>query len=155
MGPWTHLESVVSTEAVEAMLARDRAEWQALVRVLEARPGRSLHDPESPTWNSRDVYAHLARWMEQSTAHLEAALVHSSFAPVEGTDDEINARWQSEAQRLSLEEVPVLGDARFRTPNRGHRVGQARAVERPDVCHRQRRRRGALRGAPPLHCRLA
>ena len=105
MGPWTHLESVVSTEAVEAMLARDRAEWQALVRVLEARPGHSLHDPESPTWNSRDVYAHLARWMEQSTAHLEAALVCSSFAPVEGTDDEINARWQSEAQRLSLEET--------------------------------------------------
>jgi len=43
------------------MLRRDRIEWQALVAILDARPAGALHDPESPKWEARDVYAHLAR----------------------------------------------------------------------------------------------
>ena len=64
----------MDSEAVAAMLREDRDEWEALVAVLEAHPEESLHDAGSPSWSSRDVYAHLARWIERSTAQLEARL---------------------------------------------------------------------------------
>lgn len=57
---------------IEEMLARDRAEWAPLVAALDARPEEVLHDPESPAWTAKEVYAHLARWMEHSTADFEA-----------------------------------------------------------------------------------
>lgn len=87
------------------MLREDRAEWEALVAVLEAHPEVSLHDSGSPSWTSRDVYAHLARWMDHSTARLEARLVGRTLPPLEGTDDDINARWQQEDSKLSLAEA--------------------------------------------------
>jgi hypothetical protein len=95
----------VDTEALASMLGEDRDEWEALVAVLEAHPEESLHDAGSPPWTSRDVYAHLARWIERSTAHLEARLAGRTLPPLEGTDDEINARWQQEDSRLSLDEA--------------------------------------------------
>ena len=95
----------MDTEAVVAMLRKDRAEWEALAAVLDAHPDESLHDPGSPPWTSRDVYAHLARWIEHSTAALEAWLVGRTHPPIEGTDDEINARWQQEDSGLSFEEA--------------------------------------------------
>ncbi len=91
--------------AIAAMLRWDRAEWEALIAVLEAHPQESLHDPDAPEWTSRDVYAHLARWMERSTADLEARLAGRTLPPLEGTDDEINARWQQEDSGLSLGEA--------------------------------------------------
>lgn len=87
------------------MLHEDTAEWQALVAVLEAHPNESLHNPDSPSWNSRDVYAHLARWMEHSTTSLEARLAGRTSRPIPGTDDAINARWQQEDSGLSLAEA--------------------------------------------------
>jgi hypothetical protein len=98
----------MDAEAVAAMLRQDRAEWEALVAVLEAHPDENLHGPGSPSWTSRDVYAHLARWIEHSTARLEASLAGRTLPPLEGTDDEINARWQHEDSRL------ILGEARQR-----------------------------------------
>jgi len=95
----------VDTEAVAAMLRRDRAEWEALVAVLEAQPERRLHGEDSPSWVSRDVYAHLARWMNRSTDDLEARLAGRTLPALEGTDDEINARWQREDSGLSLPEA--------------------------------------------------
>jgi hypothetical protein len=95
----------LDAEAIEAMLREDRAEWEALVAVLEAHPEGPLHDPKSPAWTSRDVYAHMARWIKHSTAHLEAHLAGREFPKVEGTDDEINARWQHEDSGLSLAEA--------------------------------------------------
>lgn len=95
----------MDAEAVAAMLREDRAEWEALVVVLEAHPEGPLHDRESPDWNSRDVYAHLARWIEHSTAHLRAHLEGRPFPNLKGTDDEINARWQREDSGLSLDEA--------------------------------------------------
>jgi hypothetical protein len=95
----------MDAEAVAAMLREDRAEWDALVAVLEAHPDESLHGAGSPAWTSRDVYAHLARWMEHSTADLEARLAGRSLPQLEGTDDEINARWQAEDSGLSLGEA--------------------------------------------------
>ena len=95
----------MDAEAVAAMLRKDRAEWEALTVVLDAHPEGSLHDPSSPLWTSRDVYAHLSRWIEHSTAALEARLAGRTLAQLEGTDDEINARWQQEDSGLSLGEA--------------------------------------------------
>jgi hypothetical protein len=95
----------VDIEALAAMLREDRAQWEALAKVLEAHPGGTLHDAGSPWWTSRDVYAHLARWIERSTAHLEARLAGRTLPPLEGTDDDINARWQQEDSRLSVGEA--------------------------------------------------
>jgi hypothetical protein len=92
----------VDTEAVAAMLRRDRAEWEALVAVIEAHPEQPLHGEGSPSWVSRDVYAHLARWIGRSTDDLEARLAGRALPPLAGTDDEINARWQREDSALSL-----------------------------------------------------
>jgi len=95
----------VDTEAVAAMLHRDRAEWEALVAVLEAHPEQRLHAEGSPSWVSRDVYAHVTRWIRHSTGDLEARLAGRTLTPLEGTDDEINARWQREDSALSLDEA--------------------------------------------------
>ncbi len=95
----------MDAEAVAAMLREDRTEWEVLVAVLEAHPQKSLHDPSSPRWTRRDVYAHLARWIERSTDALEARLAGRALPPLEGTDDEINARWQREDSGLSLGEA--------------------------------------------------
>lgn len=84
------------------MLERDSAEWRALTTLLDAHRGGSVHGAGSPRWESRDVYAHPSRWMNRSTHDLEAALEDRSRPLVEGSDDEINARWQSEDSGLSL-----------------------------------------------------
>ena len=89
--------------AVSTMLREDRAEWEALVALLEAHLKESLHGASAPSWTCRDVYAHLARWMDHSTNALEARLAGRTLPPLEGTDDEINARWQQEDSRLRLE----------------------------------------------------
>ena len=83
------------------MLREDRAEWNALVAVLDAHPGEALHGGTS-VWVSRDVYAHLARWMEHSTADLQARLEDLTLPPLSGTEDEINARWQQADSVLSF-----------------------------------------------------
>ncbi len=95
----------MDAEAVAAMLRKDRAEWEALTAVLDAHPEGSLHETNSPSWTSRDVYAHLARWIVRSTDALEARLAGRALPPLEGTDDEINARWQQEDSGLSLGEA--------------------------------------------------
>src|SRR3990172_8671068 len=94
---------MVDSEALAAMLHEDRAQWEALVDVLEAQPQESLHDAGSPPRVSRDVYAHLARWMERSTDDLEARLAGRTLPPLLGTEDEINARWQQEDGALTAD----------------------------------------------------
>lgn len=95
----------MDAEAVAAMLHEDHAEWEDLVAALEAHPVESLHQADAPPRTSRDVYAHLARWMERSTDDLEAWLAGRPPVVLEGTDDEINARWHAEDSRLSLDEA--------------------------------------------------
>ena len=111
----------MDAEAIAAMLRKDRAEWEGLVAVLEAHPHKSLHDPGSPRWTSRDVYAHLSRWIERSTSEIEARLEGGTLQPLEGTDDEVNARWQREDSGLSL------GEARERAQQAFER--RLRAIE--------------------------
>ena len=56
------------------MLSRDREEWARLVELLDSHPGGPVHDPESPDWEARHVYAHLARWLNHSMDDFEAVL---------------------------------------------------------------------------------
>lgn len=93
----------MNAEAVAAMLDEDRREWTALCDALDAHPEGALHDPESPEWTARDVYAHLARWIAHSTGDLESVLAGGAIAVIEGEDDEINARWQAEDRPLTLD----------------------------------------------------
>ncbi len=95
----------MDAEAIVVMLREDRAQWEALTAVLDSHPERSLHDPSSPPWTSRDVYAHLARWIERSTSELGVRLEGGTLQQLAGTDDEINARWQQEDSELSLDEA--------------------------------------------------
>ena len=103
----------MTTDAIAAMLTEDRARWNALVVALEAHTQESLHAAGSPPWVSRDVYAHLARWMEHSTADFAARIEGGSVSPIPGTDDEINGRWQAEDSGLSLDEARAWGQRAF------------------------------------------
>ncbi len=88
---------------VESMLGEDRAEWEALVALLEARGGvGNVHADSAPSWTSRDVFAHLARWIAHSTADLEGWLEGRPIASLDGSDEEINARWQAEDSALDV-----------------------------------------------------
>lgn len=95
----------MDAEAVRQMLHEDRAEWEALVAVLDAHPDGAVHDPESTEWTARDVYTHLARWITHSTNDLKAVLAGGKIALLEGSDDEINARWQAGDSHLSLDQA--------------------------------------------------
>lgn len=99
----------MDAQAVRKMLGKDRAEWEALVAVLDAHLDGPLHDPESPKWTSRDVYAHLARLMETTTNLLEAKLAGHTFPSFEGGDDEsenkANAEIQQQYSHMSLAEA--------------------------------------------------
>jgi len=85
----------VTQNDVAEMLRRDREEWEKLVTVLDSHPGGPVHDPESPEWEARHVYAHLARWISNSMDDFEALVEgRPRPAPPEGDDDAINARWR-------------------------------------------------------------
>jgi len=107
----------VSPNDVAEMLRRDREEWEKLVTVLDSHPGGPVHDPESPDWEARHVYAHLARWINKSMDDFEALIEsHPMPAPPEGDDDAINARWRRDDAAIDF------ADAR----NRAHRAYERR-----------------------------
>ena len=95
------------------MLARDYEEWGALVAALDERPEGVLHDTKSPAWDARDIYSHLARWINHSTDDLEAGRGGRAIAHPEGSDDEINARWQAQDSALTLAEARDRAHAAF------------------------------------------
>jgi hypothetical protein len=102
---------------IDAMLARDEAEWALLTALLDDAGDRVVHEPGSPPWNARDVYAHLARWIGHSVDAFEARLAGREPPPSPpGSDDEINARWQAADSALSF------ADAR----GRAHRAYERR-----------------------------
>jgi hypothetical protein len=103
----------VDANALAEMLERDRAEWQQLIALLEAQPGTPVHGPASPDWNARDVYTHFARWLDHSTDDFESALAGRALSRPEGTDDEINARWQQEDAALSFDDARRLAQRAF------------------------------------------
>jgi len=109
----------MNPDAIAAMLREDREEWNALCAVLDAHPDGALHDPESPEWTARDVYAHLARMME-STTTLLAKLVGipvpktDAFDEFHGNDENaVNARIQQKYRHLSLDEARAWAQRAF------------------------------------------
>jgi hypothetical protein len=104
----------MNAATIAAMLREDRAEWAALCAALDAHPDGPLHDPESPEWTARDVYAHLARWINHSTDAFELWLATRSLRPSTGEDDDtINARWQAKDSSLTLDEARALAQQAF------------------------------------------
>jgi len=99
----------VTPKDVAEMLWRDREEWEKLVTVLDSHPGGPVHDPESPEWDARHVYSHLARWISNSMDDFEAMIEgRPRPAPPEGDDDAINARWRRDDAAIDF------ADARYR-----------------------------------------
>lgn len=103
----------VNRQEIAEMLPRDREAWQRLTELLDTHPDAVIHDPESPAWTARDVYSHFARWLNHSTDDLEANLAGRTLARPQGTDDEVNARWQAEDAALSLAEARQRAQAAF------------------------------------------
>ena len=96
----------MDAEGVRKMIEEDRQEWAKLTAMLDAHPEGALHDPESLEWTARDVYNHLARWIDHSADALQAWLAGRTIAPLEGADDdETNAHIQREYSHLSLDEA--------------------------------------------------
>ena len=92
-------------EAVGTMLREDGEAWAALCAVLDAHPEVNLHDTNSRPWNSRDAYAHLARWMEYSAKALKALLAGETVPNLEDVSEELNVQWQEEDITMSLEDA--------------------------------------------------
>ena len=88
---------------VAEMLRRDREQWEKLVTVLDSHPGGPVHDRESPAWEARHVYAHLARWISNSMDDFEAMIEGRPLpAPPDGDDDAINARWRLDDETIDF-----------------------------------------------------
>jgi len=95
----------MNVELIEKMLDEDKTEWEAFVTLLNSHPEENLHDPDSPPWTSRDVFAHLARWTVYSIEQLEARIAGRESHSLGGTIEEINIQWQNEDQKISLAEA--------------------------------------------------
>ncbi len=95
----------MNREIIDEMMRRDRAAWEELTAILDANPDRSLHEPGTPLWTSRDAYAHLARWMEYGTQAIKVLLSGGAVPERTESDDEINGRWQREDSDMSLDET--------------------------------------------------
>lgn len=103
----------MDAESLARMLDRDHIEWARLVTILDAHPETVIHEPGAPPWTAKDIYSHFARWINHSTDDLEANRAGRALARLDGTDDEINARWQAEDAALSLDQARHQAQAAF------------------------------------------
>ena len=97
----------MTVDVIQAMLAEDERVWAELTAVLDTHPEVNLHNANSKPWNSRDAYAHLARWMEYSAKALKALVAGEKAPPptLEDITEELNVLWQAEDIALSLKEA--------------------------------------------------
>ena len=95
----------MNVDKVQVMLRIDRIGWDAIVSLLDTHPGESLHDPASPVWTSRDVYAHFARWLDRSNAHIKAYCAGKKLPELPATPEEMNDIWQKEDSAMTLTEA--------------------------------------------------
>jgi hypothetical protein len=105
----------MNAEEVKAMLCIDHIIWNALACLLEKHPEESLHDPASPRWTSRDVYAHFARWLGHSNACMEAYCAGRKLPQLEASPEEMNKRWQQQDRRMSLDDAREKSRDAFRS----------------------------------------
>jgi hypothetical protein len=95
----------LNQDKITEIIINDRKEWQLLTSSLDAHPGKTLHATPADPWNNRDVYAHLARWMEYSTREIKAYLAGHNLSEPVSNPEEINAYWQTLDSQLSLAEA--------------------------------------------------
>jgi hypothetical protein len=92
-------------EDVKTMLSIDLIVWNELACLLEKHPDGNLHAKNSPPWTSRDVYAHLARWLNHNNACIEAYCACKEHPQLAVPPLEMNDRWQKEDKNLTLDEA--------------------------------------------------
>jgi hypothetical protein len=95
----------MNMEMITEMSRKDCLEWELLTAVLDTHPEESLHGPNSPSWVSRDVYAHLARWINYSNRDMEAYCAGRSISPPIKNAEGLNSRWQQEDSWMTLPEA--------------------------------------------------
>jgi hypothetical protein len=103
----------MNPEHIRAMLCIDHIVWNALVCLLEKHPEESLHGPASPRWTSRDVYAHLARWLNHNNACIEAYCAGTELPQHLKAPEEMNDIWQQEDSVLTLADARTKAMAAF------------------------------------------
>jgi len=97
----------------DAILREDRECWGKLVAALDAHPSGSVNSPGTPVWTSRDVYAHLSRWMDFNIHAIGELTAGKRFPKLAQTTDEINNVWQIEDSRLTLAEARARAHASY------------------------------------------
>lgn len=95
----------MNAEVVKNMLTVDLIVWEELACLLEKHPDENLHAAGSPPWNSRDVYAHFARWFNRSNAHIEAYCAGQKLPELPVNPEKMNDIWQEEDKSLTLDEA--------------------------------------------------
>jgi hypothetical protein len=95
----------MNAEQIKALLSIDLIVWDELAWLLEKHPEENLHAAGSTPWNSRDVYAHLARWLNRSSAHIEAYCNGKKLPEFPASPEEMNDIWQREDSSLTLAEA--------------------------------------------------
>ncbi len=91
---------------IEDMLAGDLREWETLCSILDSHPDGVVHGDAKDSWDSRDIYAHLARWLRYSNDNLEKIRAGQPVRLVDGNRvDEINRQWRQEDRNLTLTEA--------------------------------------------------
>jgi hypothetical protein len=98
---------------VQATLCIDHIVWNALVCLLEKHPAENLHGAGSPPWTSRDVYAHLARWLDHSNACIETYCTGQELPRLPAAPEEMNDIWQQQDAALTLDEARRRAQAAF------------------------------------------
>jgi hypothetical protein len=92
----------MNAEQTRAYLTIELTMWNELACLLEQHPGVNLHAKGPAPWNSRDVYAHLARWLNRSNMHIEAYCRGTKLPDLPFSPEEMNDIWQQEDNRLTL-----------------------------------------------------
>jgi hypothetical protein len=92
-------------ESLTEIIPKELLEWELLTIILDNHPDKNLHSPGSIPWTSRDIYAHLARWIGHSNQLINNYLDTGSTTPPLNrvTIEEMNTRWQQEDSTMTLQ----------------------------------------------------
>jgi hypothetical protein len=102
----------MNAEQLKAYITIDLTMWNELACLLEKHPDVNLHAKGIP-WNSRDIYAHLARWLNRSNAHIEAYCRGEKLPELPVSPEEMNDIWQQEDKALTMAEARTKAGVAF------------------------------------------
>lgn len=91
----------------QRMLLEGEEAFARLRGLLDGRAGDAdLHGGGASAWNSRDVYAHFARWTGFTIEQVQRKAAGADWLPpIHGSDDEINERWTNQDRALTLDQA--------------------------------------------------